>query len=86
MAGALLHDVGKLDSSLGTASRVVVSIVGPRTARLRRYLDHETIGAGWLADAGSDPVTVDLVSGSVGPSADAVVAAAVAALRVADNI
>ena len=41
MAGALLHDVGKLESGLGTAARVVATVVGPRTARFRRYHDHE---------------------------------------------
>ena len=61
MAGALLHDIGKLDSDLGTAGRVVATVVGPRTARFRRYHDHERIGADMLKVAGSSPVTVDLV-------------------------
>jgi putative nucleotidyltransferase with HDIG domain len=64
MAGALLHDIGKLDSVLGTTGRVVATIVGPRTARFRRYHDHERIGAEMLVDAGSSPVTVDLVRGN----------------------
>ena len=57
MAGALLHDVGKLESGLGTLARVVATIVGPRTARFRRYHDHERIGADLLVAAGSTPVT-----------------------------
>jgi predicted HD phosphohydrolase len=63
VAAALLHDVGKLDSGLGTFARVVATIVGPRTDRFRRYHDHERIGADMLAAAGSDAVTVELVHG-----------------------
>ena len=69
MAGALLHDIGKLDSGLGTTMRVVATLVGPRTRRFRLYHDHERIGADWLAEAGSDAVTVALVRGE-GPAAD----------------
>ena len=75
-AGALLHDVGKLDAGIGTFGRVVATLVGPRTEAFRRYHDHEAIGARWLAEAASDPVTVDLVAG-VGPAA--------ADLRAADD-
>ena len=63
IAGALLHDIGKLDSHLGTASRVLATVVGPRTARLRRYHDHERIGAEMLEVAGSSIATVELVRG-----------------------
>jgi hypothetical protein len=63
MAGALLHDVGKLDSGLGALGRVIATIVGPRTTRFRRYHDHETIGADLLAQAGSTEMTVELVRG-----------------------
>jgi hypothetical protein len=69
MAGALLHDIGKLECSLGTVARVVATVVGPRTARLRTYHDHESIGAQMLLDAGSDPATIDLVLGR-GPGAN----------------
>lgn len=61
MAGALLHDVGKLEAGLGTAGRVFATVVGPRTVRFRTYHDHEAIGAGWLTEHGSSPETVDLV-------------------------
>ena len=61
MAAACLHDVGKLEAGLGTFGRVVATIVGPRTARLRTYHDHEEIGARWLEERASSPVTVALV-------------------------
>jgi hypothetical protein len=61
MAGALLHDVGKVEAGLGTFGRVAATVVGPRTERFRTYHDHESIGAEWLDAAGSSPVTVDLV-------------------------
>jgi hypothetical protein len=63
LAGALLHDVGKLQSGLSTLSRVAATIVGPRTTRFRLYHDHERIGGEMLVAAGSSPVTVDLVRG-----------------------
>jgi hypothetical protein len=74
LAGALLHDVGKLDSGLGTFGRVVATIVGPRTDRLRRYHDHERIGAELLEAAGSSTITIELVHGR-GRAADALAAA-----------
>ncbi len=74
MAGALLHDIGKLDSQLGTTGRVVATVVGPRTTRFRRYHDHERIGADMLVTAGSSPATVELVRGR-GPAAAALAAA-----------
>ena len=64
---ALLHDVGKLASGLGTlrrtAATVVTVVVGrPRVARgsgaMARYLRHDLLGADLLAGAGSDPLTV----------------------------
>lgn len=61
IAGALLHDVGKIECGLGTWGRVVASVVGPRTERFRTYHDHEHLGSVLAARAGSDPVTVDLI-------------------------
>jgi hypothetical protein len=61
MAGALLHDVGKIESGLGTFGRVAATVFGPRTRRFRTYYEHEAIGARWLEDRGSSPSTVDLV-------------------------
>ena len=62
IAGAILHDVGKIECGLGTWGRVVASVVGPRTERFRRYHDHEAIGAEMAQAAGSDPSTVDLIA------------------------
>ncbi|MEI6496342.1 MAG: hypothetical protein WCO88_06695 [Actinomycetota bacterium] len=77
IAGALLHDVGKLDAGLGTFGRVVATVVGPRTDRFRRYHDHESLGAAMLAQAESEPLTVSLVL-RIGPGS--------AALEDADDI
>ncbi len=68
VAAALLHDVGKLASGLGTFRRVLATIVGPRTAVFRTYHDHERLGAEMLAAAGSRAVTIELVQGR-GPRA-----------------
>ncbi len=63
VAGALLHDVGKVECGLGTWGRVAATIVGPRGRRFRQYHDHERIGAELLTAAGSAPETVELVQG-----------------------
>ncbi len=68
VAGALLHDVGKVDAGLGTFGRVVATVVGARTKRFRTYHDHEAIGAWMAAEAGADQVTIDLIAGD-GPAA-----------------
>ncbi|MDO8389212.1 MAG: HD domain-containing protein [Actinomycetota bacterium] len=74
VAGALLHDVGKRDCGMGTWVRVVATVVGPRTARFRRYHDHERLGAELLRAAGSAPLTIELVLGR-GPAAPLLLAA-----------
>ena len=67
VAAALLHDVGKIGSGLGTFGRVGAtiwaSVLGrDRASRGRgavaRYLRHDEIGAHLLIGAGSDPLTV----------------------------
>jgi hypothetical protein len=63
VAGALLHDVGKIECGLGTFSRVVATVVGPHGERFRAYHDHEEIGAELAAAAGSAPATVELIAG-----------------------
>lgn len=70
IAGALLHDVGKIECGLGTWGRAAASIVGGRTERFRRYHDHEHIGAMLAEQAGSDPATVELID-ERGPAYDA---------------
>lgn len=67
IAGALLHDVGKIRCRLGTFGRSLATVVGPRTERFRAYHDHESIGADLVAEAGSLPATVQLVAGA-GPA------------------
>jgi len=62
VAGAILHDVGKLECGLGTFGRVVATLVGPRTVAFRAYHDHEAIGAAMARAVGSDPATVDLIA------------------------
>lgn len=69
LAGALLHDVGKIECDLGTWGRVLASLVGGRTERFRRYHDHEAIGARLAAAAGSTEATVELID-ERGPAYD----------------
>jgi len=67
VAAALLHDCGKLDSGLGTSARVAATVwAGVRGrarasrggGRIARYLRHDEIGAGLLAQASADPRTI----------------------------
>jgi hypothetical protein len=62
IAGALLHDVGKIECGLGTFGRVVATLVGPRTRSFAAYHDHEAIGAEMARRAGSAPATVELIA------------------------
>ena len=64
IAGALLHDVGKSVSRLGSSARVVATLVGPRTSRFRQYHEHESLGATMLRSIGSDDLTISMVEGS----------------------
>jgi hypothetical protein len=72
LAAALLHDMGKTASGLGTFGRVVATLAGLVArdraqawssatgikCRIALYLCHPELGAGQLARAGSDPLTV----------------------------
>jgi len=69
MAGCLLHDVGKIESGLGTWGRVLATLVGPRGRRFSSYHDHERRGAELCRAAGSRDGTILLVEGR-GPSRD----------------
>jgi hypothetical protein len=62
IAGALLHDVGKIECGLGTWGRVAASVVGRRGRRFTLYHDHERIGSELAAAAGSDAATVELIN------------------------
>ena len=77
VAAALLHDVGKVASGLGTFRRVLATVIGPRTTSFREYHDHEQLGAEMLHAAGSSTVTIELVLGR---------GRAASALRRADEI
>ncbi|HVM54407.1 MAG TPA: HD domain-containing protein [Acidimicrobiales bacterium] len=64
LAAGLLHDVGKIESGLGTVARVGATVAGAAGGRARwrgrlgAYLRHDEIGAGLLTAAGSHPLTV----------------------------
>jgi len=64
LAAALLHDVGKVESGLGTLMRVpatLVGLLGGRAwagRRVAAYLDHPRHGARLLRAAGAAPLAV----------------------------
>jgi len=63
MAAALLHDIGKTVSGIGTIGRVIATVsrpVRPRgiTRRIGLYVAYPDLGADLLERAGSDPLTV----------------------------
>jgi hypothetical protein len=64
-AAALLHDVGKAQSSLGRTGRVLATIFGGLTPSFCTYLQHEELGARAVAGVGGDPRTIALVAGTV---------------------
>jgi len=77
LAAALLHDVGKSQVSMGRLARSVATVAA-LTSTMRRYRDHERIGAQMLKSIGAHPRTVELVAGT---ASDAVAVA----LRAADD-
>jgi len=95
MAAALLHDVGKLASGLGTFGRVVATLIRARPGwedrrgwrrRVALYRDHPRLGADLLALAGSDALTVDWAAQHHLPPDRWTVPAPLAhALKAADN-
>jgi len=73
IVASAMHDVGKIEASLGTPGRVVATICGLSIAdranawppnrrglrgRIARYLDHSERGAARLLDAGSSELAV----------------------------
>lgn len=79
VAGVLLHDIGKIQSNLSTSTRVIATLVGPRTKRFSLYHQHEEIGITMLRRAGSDIEVIAVLN----QTCNAEVAAA---FRSADNI
>jgi hypothetical protein len=67
LAAALLHDIGKIDSGLGTMARAGATVwAGVRgrdrlrtgDGRVARYLRHDEIGSQLLLAAEADPLTI----------------------------
>lgn len=95
IAAALLHDVGKIESSLGTFGRVAATVLAAVLGRRRlakthgrvgRYLRHDSIGADLLRDAGADRATVLWAAEHHQPSAAwSLPARVAAALKAADD-
>jgi hypothetical protein len=101
LAAALLHDVGKIESGLGTYGRVVATlsakVAGAEMATTWRkqrgfarkvglYLQHDQVGGDLLELAGSDPLTVAWTREHHRPASDWTVDRHVAdALKAADD-
>lgn len=64
---ALLHDVGKSLVRIGTAGRVLATLLGPRTDRWALYREHERLGAWLCATMGTDAATLALLEGGGDP-------------------
>ncbi|MEY2967895.1 MAG: hypothetical protein RIQ64_522 [Actinomycetota bacterium] len=77
VAGALLHDVGKSRAPLGRVGRSIATVVA-LSPTMRRYRDHERIGAEMLGAVGAHPRTIELVAGTAND-------ATAVALRAADD-
>jgi hypothetical protein len=101
IAAALLHDVGKVESGLGTYGRVVATmsakVAGASMAttwrkqrgyarRVGLYLQHDEIGGDMLELGGSDPLTVAWAREHHHPEADWTIDPVIgAALKAADD-
>jgi len=92
LAAALLHDVGKIESGLGTWSRAFATAargavgVERLPARWRAYARHPSMGAELLELAGSAPLTVAWArEHHLPPSRWTVPPDAAAALKAADD-
>lgn len=70
VAAALLHDIGKVESELGVAGRVIATVVGPKGRKFRRYHEHEIIGLKLCREVGSSSETVRLLNWSDDSSRD----------------
>jgi hypothetical protein len=101
LAAALLHDVGKIESGLGTFGRtgatVVAALIGRRRlatwsnrpgwrGRYGRYVLHPDLGGLLLAGAGSDQITIAWATEHHRPPERWTIPADIgAALKAADN-
>ncbi len=86
---ALLHDVGKQATGLGTFGRSVATVLDafrlPMTSSMRSYRDHTAIGARLLSAHGVEAVVVAFAAGHHGPCPDSVAAEDWALLASADD-
>jgi hypothetical protein len=63
IAGALLHDIGKIEASLGTFARVIATVLPLPTRRFSAYRDHQKRGAQLLKMIGCSETAIALVAG-----------------------
>ncbi len=63
IAGALLHDIGKIDATSSILLRIMSTIVGPRTRMFRRLHEHEVRGRDLLLCIGSASATIETAAG-----------------------
>ncbi|MEO8363675.1 MAG: hypothetical protein ABI570_04740 [Ilumatobacteraceae bacterium] len=63
IAGALLHDIGKVDAHLGTIARVFATVLPLPTQRFIGYRHHQENGAKLLKTIGCSEITIALVNG-----------------------
>lgn len=66
VAGALLHDIGKVDASGSIIVRILATLCGPRTSSMRRLVNHERHGLELLHQVEAHPLTIETASG-LGP-------------------
>lgn len=72
---ALLHDLGKSASALGWCGRIVATLIGGRTEKLRQYLAHEHLGIEMLQGISSNR-TIELLEGTISDDASRAIMAA----------
>lgn len=69
---ALVHDIGKVQASIGAVSRSIATILDsvgmPMTGRMRTYRDHGERGAVALEEAGCGPLAVAFARYHPGPA------------------
>jgi len=63
IAGALLHDIGKIEADLGIIARVVATVLPLPTRRFSSYRDHQRRGAELLKTIRCSETSIALVAG-----------------------